>query len=443
MTTFWVAIPESTLHEGIVGNRATLFAYFDIFALLTYVSYSKTENQSVFGHRAEDSIVTTPFKLPSRDFSILLYSEVCFRTITATHPALLLFMPPSPVDSASTSSLGLSSFHERHRILEEKHQWLLKQIKRKRTELKNFMEMMSSLGTEIFQKASPIAQKFYAVDAEIHELFEEILTQRKLGRKSRQDIINLYHSLQSIGLLSPKWDEEEERDSVVDNSSESDYFHSELEDDVPPHHHNADHAEANSSFANSTELESNSTSSRQMRETFLKLASLFHPDKVTETDKQIYHNEIMKEVNRAYEEGDIARLLEIERQHHLQENIDLNSSSKSEIERLCLQRERDNELLATQYENLKKELRIARKSPEGEMVKEYRAAKKQGLDAVAEMVSELKFQLQLIENIRNFVRDFRDKKLTIKEFLAGPVSTNTISEEEFLEMLLGKLLTVI
>ncbi len=62
-----------------------------------------------------------------------------------------------------------------------------------------------------------------------------------------------------------------------------------------------------------------------------------------------------KEVNRAYQEGDIARLLEIERQHHLQEEIDLKTSTKSDMERLCLQRERDNELLATQYENLKKE----------------------------------------------------------------------------------------
>ena len=70
------------------------------------------------------------------------------------------------------------------------------------------------------------------------------------------------------------------------------------------------------------------------------------------------------------------------------------------MERLCLQRERDNELLATQYENLKRELRIARNSPEGAMVKEYRAAKKQGLDAVAEMVSELQSQLQSLENIR-------------------------------------------
>ena len=107
-----------------------------------------------------------------------------------------------------------------------------------------------------------------------------------------------------------------------------------------------------------------------------------------------------KEVNRAYQEGDIARLLEIERQHHLQEEIDLKTSTKSEIERLCLQRERDNELLATQYDNLKRELRIARNSPEGAMVKEYRAAKKQGLDAVAEMVSELQSQLQSLENIR-------------------------------------------
>ena len=58
---------------------------------------------------------------------------------------------PSTSTTASTTSLGLSSFHERHRILEEKHQWLLKQIKRKRSELKNFLDQMRSLATQIFQ----------------------------------------------------------------------------------------------------------------------------------------------------------------------------------------------------------------------------------------------------------------------------------------------------
>ena len=59
---------------------------------------------------------------------------------------------------------------------------------------------MRSLATEIFQQASPLAQEFIAVDTEIHQLFESILTKRKLGRKSRTDILNLYHSLQFMGL---------------------------------------------------------------------------------------------------------------------------------------------------------------------------------------------------------------------------------------------------
>ena len=42
------------------------------------------------------------------------------------------------ISTESTESLGLSSFHERRRCLEEEHQWLLKQIKRKRTLSKEF-----------------------------------------------------------------------------------------------------------------------------------------------------------------------------------------------------------------------------------------------------------------------------------------------------------------
>ena len=45
--------------------------------------------------------------------------------------------------------------------------------------------------------------------------------------------------------------------------------------------------------------------------------------------------------------------------------------------------------------------------------------------------------LKQIEKIRNFVRDFRDKKITIKEFLRGPMH-----DEEMLEMMLGQLLGV-
>jgi len=65
----------------------------------------------------------------------------------------------------------------------------------------------------------------------------------------------------------------------------------------------------------SPESSPKSPESRQIRRTFLRMAEIFHPDKVTDPETRMRHNEIMKEVNRAYKEGDIAKLLEIERQY--------------------------------------------------------------------------------------------------------------------------------
>ncbi len=344
---------------------------------------------------------------------------------------------PSPSTTSDTTSLGLSSFHERHRILEEEHQWLLKQIKRKRSELKNFLDQMRSIATKIFQQATPLSQKMIALDAEIHHLFEEILTTKKWGKKSRKDITSVYHSLQIMGILSPKFDDDDDELDEVFSDSSFDDFNAEPGADFFNHDKNDRHSHQEHSDNLFGETQGKSSQSRQIRQTFLKLAALFHPDKVTDQETQMHHNEIMKEVNRAYQEGDIARLLEIEKQHHLQEDIDLKKTTKSEIERLCLQREKDNQLLKTQYENLKRELRLTRKTPEGEIVKDYRACQKQGIDAVAEMILELESQVKQIKNIRNFVQDFRDKKITIKEFLKGPMP-----DEEMLEMMLGQLLGV-
>ena len=125
--------------------------------------------------------------------------------------------------SESTQSLGLSSFHERRRCLEEEHQWLLKQIKRKRTELKNFLDQMRSIGMEIFRRVSPIQQQIQELDREIHELFSEILTKRKLGKKSREDIVGVYHSLQLMGVISSQseeLEEDEEEENIFSDSQE-------------------------------------------------------------------------------------------------------------------------------------------------------------------------------------------------------------------------------
>jgi uncharacterized protein YukE len=341
----------------------------------------------------------------------------------------------------STESLDLSSFHERRRCLEEEHQWLLKQIKRKRTELKNFLDQMREIGMEIFRRVSPIQQQIQELDQEIHELFSEILTTKKLGKKSREDIIGVYHNLQMMGVISPK-SEGLGEDDDEDFEDFEDVFSDEQEFKTAEKkaQNNTNYRETLDEDNDLGSGEAKSKKSGEMRKTFLKLASLFHPDKASDPQTQIYNNEVMKEVNKAYEEGDIARLLEIEKQHHSQQEIDLDNASKSEIERMCLMREKDNELLRNQYENFKKELRMIRRKPEGTMVKEYRSCQKQGVDAMAALTRELEEQVKPIESIRDFVKDFRDKKITISEFLKGP--GGSVKEEEILEMMLEELLGV-
>ena len=86
-------------------------------------------------------------------------------------------------------------------------------------------------------------------------------------------------------------DNESERDSIFEDF-DPDSVPGQSGDDFPPHRHQSDQDETDSSEAFSPEPPPPSSSSPQMRQTFLKLASLFHPDKVTDPEQQIYHNEM-------------------------------------------------------------------------------------------------------------------------------------------------------
>ena len=355
------------------------------------------------------------------------------------------------IDSAhqGTSELALSSFHARFEQLEEEHQWLLKQIKRKRTELTNFLEQMRSIALEIVGRTQPIHQRLLEIDGEIHALFEEIFTTRKLGKQSRKKIEEVYRMLQMIGAISPKYEEDDEDDEDDEDSEEDcseDGFGSEREDDSDFNFNfNSDGFDREDNPPPDRGNSNASPDLKQMRRSFLRLASIFHPDKVSNQEKKEDYEEIMKEVNRAYEEGDMARLLELERQYEVDKSINIENASSTEIERQCDRLEMDNKMLKTQYDNIKSELRWMRRTPEGEMVKEYRSLVREGFDPIQEMVSAAEHQIKEVEKIRNFVANFRDKKITIKEFLKGPDIGRKPTEEELEEMmeqLFSELITI-
>ncbi|MBG1262159.1 J domain-containing protein [Nostoc commune] len=338
--------------------------------------------------------------------------------------------------STVTTPLALSQLHIRLQFLEKSHQSLLKQIKRKRTELNNFLEHTRTFATEIFHKASPSFQKMAELDRDIHTLFDEIFTTRKFGKQTLKNIEAVYLKLQFTGIISLKPSRKQfstELDELFDNpESESDFSRETAEGRYQ-------HWQAQESVE--SQSVTRTEDKRKVRETFLRLAEIFHPDKAKDSETQTYNTEIMKSINQAYQEADLARLLEIERVHQVGETIDHNS--EDDLTRKCRTIEQQNQILLTQYENLKRELRLAKNTPEGTMVSDSRKAAKKGIDSMAIMVETIENQIDVVSQIRDFVKDFKEQKITIKEFLGGPPTLHSLDEEimeDILEQMLSELM---
>lgn len=170
------------------------------------------------------------------------------------------------------------------------------------------------------------------LDRDIHALFEEIFTTRKFGKQTIKNIEAVYLNLQLTGVISHK-QFKEELDELFNNSeSESD-----LEDEAAESGHQ--HWQAQQSVESLSVARTESK--RKIRETFLRLAEIFHPDKVKDSETQRYHTEIMKSINKAYQEGDLAKLLEIELLQQAGKVIDYNS--EDDLTRKCRTLEQQNQ----------------------------------------------------------------------------------------------------
>ncbi|MBW4573411.1 MAG: J domain-containing protein [Tolypothrix carrinoi HA7290-LM1] len=335
--------------------------------------------------------------------------------------------PASPPKRATATTLAPSTVHIRLEGLETQHKRLLTQIKKKRTELNNFVEQIRSIATQLYQRTTSNFQKIKTIDEEIHTLFNEILTKKKLAKQTKHKIAQIYHNLQVAGIISRKVDDEEDTEDEL-------FEFNQQEKEIPYEYHQQQHQPQ-------PELESPSAArtdeSKKIRSYFLRLAEIFHPDKATDSETQMRHTEIMKEINKAYQEGDLARLLEIEKKHQVGEIID--SNSEDDLTRKCIRLEQQNEFLKTQYESLKQELRSVKNTPEGTIVSECKKVKKKGFDPIDEISLQIESQIKIISEIRDYVKDFHSAKITIKEFLCGPAVLRSINHsmiEDFLDRIL-------
>lgn len=318
-----------------------------------------------------------------------------------------------PADKSHTS-LRLSAKPELLTALLREHRQLLTKIKQRKTELQRLTERIQTTMSEFASKAQPLMTEIKQLDRELHLLFAGLLA-RQQPRRTRATVRRIYRMLQDDGVLSPQGGEDFIPEFVGPEFAQQ-------ADELP---------EGSCSGPQRPPLRGEDSYSAQrprepaegqtLRGLFHRLATAIHPDKAQHEAEKASRTEAMKEVTRAYHDGDLARLLDLERTWMTSGELPADSD---ELSRRCGALRQTNAALRTQLAQLTSELRELRHSPPAELLSELqRATRRHGVDPIAAALEEATEDLGCLRELLDFVRSYRDGEIDLDEFMQGPPST--------------------
>src|SRR6478609_798231 len=305
--------------------------------------------------------------------------------------------------AAPAESLGLHEAAARAQALLRERARLLRDVQKKKLQLERVQQQMARDAEAAVLLMKPLVERHDALVTELGKLFAELLAPGGASARARRRLLKLRRALELQGVLSPA--EPEAPDVDFDAS----------DDDGPPRRgadrgsHTSTPGAARPPSGGAREVagaEQVGQQRRSLRELFRSLAKSIHPDQARHDTERERRTEVMKEVTRAYEEGDLARLLELESSWQSEQAI---SESADSLAR-CRELERVNRELLDQVRRLTRQIRDA---------------KREAVDASMglspeELTERAGRELDDLEDICRFIESFRDGKLTVAELERGP-----------------------
>ena len=154
---------------------------------------------------------------------------------------------------------------------------------------------------------------------------------------------------------------------------------------------------------------------RELREVYLRLARLIHPDRATNEETRARWTTLMKNINEAYKAGDAARLFQLEEE--LQEELmcqqqnwtsPFNAERISTAERL----KQKIKLLKVQLDFTRRELRLLKKSDLGQIFTHRKQLKNDlGVSADEVMLDQIDEAMQISEHLTSIIDAFFQKRI--------------------------------
>lgn len=271
------------------------------------------------------------------------------------------------------STLRVHGDQARITKLRRERERLLREVERTRRDLALRTELADQAQAEIAARAGPLLVQLDARRAELAAAFEAILAAKSRSRQEKAEVRRLLRQLEAEGIVGGSH--------------------------APPR------AEPAPSFDDPFVAPAAPKGAQErgpVRELFRRLALALHPDRAEEAERPA-RTELMKEVTRAYDTGDLARLVDLERRWAAGEAPAPSDDPAQTIRDL----ERTNRALRAQVNAHTREIRAIRRSFVTEV-------------PVPVVCANIAAELEELTRLRDFTVAYRDGRLTHEAFLAGP-----------------------
>jgi hypothetical protein len=147
---------------------------------------------------------------------------------------------------------------------------------------------------------------------------------------------------------------------------------------------------------------------QQIRKIYIELANRFHPDKAkTEAQQKLAH-ELMQRINAAYQRGDMAELLEIQKNYPnfaTAETTDLTTPLLDILDEQILRAQHDLALLDSQLNRLKTELNELKTSDLGQMSKQNKRQSNQ-FGSSEEASTQTNYIIQMFKTVKETLEEW-------------------------------------
>jgi hypothetical protein len=322
--------------------------------------------------------------------------------------------------AASETALAIHKSPAQIRLeaLQHEHERLLREITKKRASREVVEREARDAHSALAAKLMPLREAFNTTLRELKVIFDGLLGPHShLNKRDKARVRRLY-----ARILPDLAQESEPGDPSSDDSDSR----------RPPSWGRDDDAE-DGGEAGYSASKPDEKKAGVLRALFRKLAVALHPDKVQDPKERDALTGIMKEVTRAYESGDVARLVEIDRTWLAQAPM---PERELDVARRIGEVLAANKELRRQLRSLTAELKELKQSVPSAPAKRG-ARKSSPRSEVDEMIEQMERELTELRTLRDFAQSFADDEMEVSEFLLGPPIPG---EEDALDQMLAEVL---